>query len=421
MTATSRFNAYQALLLYSISPQKATLFLVFSRPAHENFHDFFICFLVILHKEKIGYILLISVRYNVFNKEKEGYAMNDQTKKVCSSALLLCLAFVLLGVLFRTVALLSFYIPTLGHFETGFFSGTFLPLLFILAFVVFACFGFAFRETLSGRLCKNTLPSLFASAIAAIVSAAWTVFFFIDFLSKEELSPLLTVLSLLLCILGVLTVAFFIFSALGSENHTASVLTGIGAAFFCIAQAFYAYFDSSLTLNSPIKLFEIVTFLVLILFFLGECRYRFGMIRDSLFFPVCMMAAVLSAASSFPHLIYTAAEGMPLLTGTMHDFLMLGFFLFTLTRLISPLTASIATAAASGTDNTFSAFDATAETLAPAEPAQETFDFGDTAEKEGAPQEEAYSEDTESEWPIEEQIEQATLDFDLPQKKEDTP
>ena len=62
--ATSRFNAYQALLLYSILGQKASLFSYFLMIFQENFAHLKKIFLDILHKQRKRYILFICVRYN---------------------------------------------------------------------------------------------------------------------------------------------------------------------------------------------------------------------------------------------------------------------------------------------------------------------------------------------------------------------
>lgn len=260
--------------------------------------------------------------------------MNTKAKKVFLTAFAVALLFSVLTAGARTYALLFHYTPSLGHFTEGLFADVFLPLIYILAAVAFLLFGALFRESLTGRAYKTTLPTLFAAGFAAIATAVWLISFASDFFTVPH-APVQTVCGILLLLFGAATVLYLFLNALPHPPYVPTLLAGIGTILFCLVFAFYAYFDTALTLNSPIKIFDQITFLVLVLFFLAEGRFRQGAMHEAVFLPVCMMAVTLCASASLSGLIYTAVESRPLVVLVMHDFLLFGFFLYTLARLLS--------------------------------------------------------------------------------------
>ena len=260
--------------------------------------------------------------------------MNFKAKKVFFTAFVATLLFVILTTGARTYALLSHYAPSLGHFDGGFFADVFLPLIYIAAAVAFLLFGALFRESLTGRAYKTTLPTLFAAGFAAIATVVWLVSFAGEFFSEPHV-PVQTVCGILLLCFGAVSAVYLVLNALPHPPHGATLLTGLGAALFCLAFAFYAYFDTAFTLNSPIKIFDQITFVVLVLFFLAEGRFRQGTMHEALFLPVCMCAVTLCGSAAVSGLIYNAVEQRPLVGIVMHDFLLFGLFLYTLTRLLS--------------------------------------------------------------------------------------
>lgn len=260
--------------------------------------------------------------------------MSTASKKVCFLALSLTAIFLLLCTGFYTYELLSSYLPSIGQFEKDVFSDVFLPLLYMLALVAFAVFGFLFRTSLSGRTYKSTLSGLFASGFAALATALW-LFTFLAGLTKSMPNGILALLSILLILFGAMTVAYLVLCATPNPSHTLTVLLGMAAAVFMLIFAFYAYFDTAFALNSPIKLLDLLSALSLTLFFLLETRFRFGAVCEAIFYPVGMAAILLCASNAISALLYNAIEGRPLVVHTMHDFLFLGFALYALTRLLS--------------------------------------------------------------------------------------
>lgn len=300
--------------------------------------------------------------------------MNTATKKIYSLALILTGIFTLLCTGCYIFALLCEYSALSGQFDVGAFSDIFLPLLYVLAFVVFLVFGIFFRDLLSARKAKTTLPLLFASGFAALSVVVWLFTFVFDFF-RQTFSSIATVFGILLIVFGILAVCYFIFSAIPSCGQKQAILFGMGTSAFALVYAFFAYFDTAFALNSPIKLLDQVTVLVLLFFFLAEIRFRFGAISEAVFIPVCMTATVFAASGGIGALVYNVVTGQPLIVNTMHDFLLFGMAIYTAARLISFLMPAIGV-----TDElppVVPAFETEGESTEKTEasPAQETFDF----------------------------------------------
>lgn len=313
--------------------------------------------------------------------------MNTSSKKVYLLSLILVGAFIPLCTGFYTYALLTDYSALLGHFGQSAFTDIFLPLLYMLAIIAFAVFGVLFRTSLTGREYRASLPSVFAAGFAVLTTLIWLVSF-VPALKNNMGSPLSTVFGILMIVSALFTIAYLILSILPFAVHTGTMLCGTVATLFPLSYAFYAYFDASFALNSPIKIFDQVTMIALLFFMLTEMRLRFCAVSEAVFLPVCMAATLLSGANSIGGLIYMAVEGHPLYASIMHDFLLFGLFLYALTRLISYLLPSIIAKTASTTDaadvHTFEP-EAPIHTAQAETPyAQESFDFdaSDAAEAE---------------------------------------
>lgn len=315
--------------------------------------------------------------------------MNASNKKAYLITILLTAVFTLLTTGFYTYALLYDYSARLGHFGTGVFSSVFLPLLYMLATVVFFVFGFLFRSSLAEYKIHVTLPSMFASGFAALTTAAFLGSFAVTFFEGKH-APLSTVFGLLVLVLGALTAVYFVLSALPAAPASRVSLFGILAVLFCLAYVFYVYFDPSLALNSPIKILDQITFILLMLFFLAEGRMRFGAIRAGTYLPVAMTAALFTGAGSLGGLVYAAVIDRPLYDSMMHDFFLFGAFLYVLARLISlplsPVAAERPVEAVESATSFESDVSASFESTTP-DYAQEEFDFNrpDGKEEETSP------------------------------------
>ena len=261
--------------------------------------------------------------------------MNLSTKKVyfLSTAIALVLAAMLS--VFRSLLLLDGYSPELGHFEEGFAADLFLPLTFVLAIVISIGFGILFRSSLTNRALKPSLPTVFASGLTALALAVWLVTLLWNVVNGKAPVGSQKVITVLITVFAVLAALYFISTAINGVQKSITVLLCCATSVFCVLYPLFAYFDQAFTLNSPIKIFDQITFLLLAIFFLVENRFRFGKISDAVFLPVGMIAVVFTAANAVPGLIYAAKAGEALVVNVMHDFLSFAFCLYVIARMLS--------------------------------------------------------------------------------------
>ncbi len=311
--------------------------------------------------------------------------MKDTVKKTYLTVLLAALALAFAGTVTRTVLLLTAYDASLGHFEDTVLSSVLFPLIPIIAAVFYFAFGILMRTELDGKILESSLLTVFSAAFAAVAGAVWIITHISLVFSAEGISLAFGIL-MLICAVGL--IFYFVLTALGTKNESLQVLTCLCAVLFCVFYILFAYFDTAFVLNSPIKVFDQVVLLCLILFFLAECRFSFGAISYAAYLPVTLLAATVTMINAFPALIYAVAEGEPLLGDVMHDFLILAFFLYATARLITALGRKTAEEEPSAyADELAQKSDAVTDIdthIALADPDQEAFDFNENEEDEDA-------------------------------------
>ena len=347
--------------------------------------------------------------------------MNHSTKKVYFLSVGLGLLLAVVASVFRSILLLNGYTPSLGHFTEGVAADLFLPLLFVLAIVVAIGFGIFFRSSLTNRTLKQTLPTVFASGLSALAMLVWIVVLLVDVIGKGLPVGTARILLILMTLFALIGICHFVYSAISGNGERNRVLLCAALAVFCAFYMLYAYFDTAFTLNSPIKLFDQITFFLLALFFLAECRFHVNKISDATFLPIGMICMVFTAADAVPGLIYAAAEGEALVGNVMHDFLALAFFLYIVARMLSfPLSASEQgkqdAFAAELSDVSDAPYEIDNDThITEGDPRQETFHFDEEEEAtEANADEEAKDTHAEDETAAEEETAtnaQTTLEF----------
>ena len=260
--------------------------------------------------------------------------MKETVKKPYFILLITALALSLAAAALRTALTLNAFDTALGHFKASAVTDIFLPLLFIFSAILYAIFSLIIREELSEKKPDVSLPTVFASAFAAICAAVWMGAQFFEVIRAEGLALPFGIL-LLLCAIGL--VLYFITAVPSNGASALRVVACICAVLFCVFYLLYSYFDTSFTLNSPVKIFDQLSFISLVLFFLAECRFLFGKIRFTLYAPVALITATLSLSNALPSLVYRIAEGSSLIGTDAHAFLMLAFFLYVAARLASAI------------------------------------------------------------------------------------
>ena len=328
--------------------------------------------------------------------------MNHSTKRVYFLSVLIGLALSVLTSVFRSLILLNGYEPNLGHYVSSLSADLFLPLLFLLSVVIAVGFGIFFRSLLSNRQLNQTLPGIFASGLTALASLVWIIVLLADKARDGLPGGSARILFILMALFAFLSVGCFIYTALGGNDARIRLFSGAAVSVLCAFYMLYAYFDETFALNSPIKIFDQITFFFVAIFFLAECRFCIGKISDALFLPIGMICMVFTSANAVPGLIYAATTNEALVGNIMHDFLSLAFFLYVTARMLSfPLSVS-----EQGRQDVFAAemavignepYEVDNDThISEEDPRQETFHF-DEEDREDSDSGEATAEDDELE------------------------
>ena len=261
--------------------------------------------------------------------------MKASLKKPYALVLLATLLLSVTATVLRTVLLFTSFDGALGYFKEGALADLLFPLLFVIAAILYAAFGFLARTELDKSERKNTIPVTFASAFAAITVAVWFFTHLSLAFSAESAAERIFCILMLLFSIGL--ALHFVLSALDTGSPTLRVLAGVCAILFCVFYILYAYFNSALVLNSPIKIFDQLTVMVFALFFIVECRFSFGTAHNAVYLPVAMLATTFAAANSVPALLYALKEGKALTGNVMHDFMTFALCLYAATRLLAAL------------------------------------------------------------------------------------
>lgn len=241
----------------------------------------------------------------------------------------------LVGVILRTVLLFTSYDDSLGHFAEGALADLLFPLLFVIAAILYAAFGFLARTEFDRTFHENSVAVTFASAFAAITTVVWFISAIPLVFSAQGAIACIFGILMLLSALGL--AAHFFFTALGTGSYTLRVASAASSILFCVFYVLHAYFDTSYVLNSPIKIFDQITILCFALFFIVECRFLFGTSHNAVYLPLAMLAATLAASDSIPALLYAVKSGAPLAGGVMRDFLVFALLLYACARLLAVL------------------------------------------------------------------------------------
>ena len=244
----------------------------------------------------------------------------------------------LLTVVLRAVALLTVY-----NAENGFYDAATLPIVTAVALAVLtlalAVFSYESRVHLSFGRDYRDLPTLFSGIFLAIMLLFFGGTLLAGALDRPLSILIPAVLASVAAIGGALLFAVRAFD--GAAEGAAKAMLSLPAAALGVLFPLYLSTETSLTLNAPVKLLGIVTWVTVAFFFLGEARIALGRAKWAVHSFFTVITAVFTATLSIPNLIYHAVSGAPLLGNTAHDFAALGVCLYALARLISTVTYAL--------------------------------------------------------------------------------
>jgi hypothetical protein len=138
---------------------------------------------------------------------------------------------------------------------------------------------------------------------------------------------------ILTVVLGLGTAVYFILNLLLEKHRTAARANlALLPIFFAAAYAGSLYFDTALPLNAPNKLCDQMAYLFIAAFFLYEARIPLGRAKWRGYIAFGFTAALISAYSSIPTIIYYIAEENMVSDSVYESILTLALFIYVLVR-----------------------------------------------------------------------------------------
>ncbi len=266
--------------------------------------------------------------------------MNSKKKNI-NLYLLISAAVILISVTLRSAALFADFVPTSGYFDK---KGLITSAGIITAIGAILLFTYAFTSSKSECLIASfSTPETYIPTGAVCTAISFFVIYgiikikniglpFSQLFSINDLGRSVFVISVLLAIGSLI---YFILTALLTERNSQTRATfGLFNVLFLALYASYLYFDTSLSMNAPNKIVDQMAFLFAALFFLYEVRISLGREVWNFYISFGFIAALLTAYSSIPSIIYYFTTGTTVSNNIYENIITLTLFIFILSRLI---------------------------------------------------------------------------------------
>jgi len=228
-------------------------------------------------------------------------------------------------VILRTVACLN-YLDEFGYFISP-------TLITVSNAIAAAAIIFFLTYIWAARRDMALIPSFDSPASYVPCALVGVALVFLSFSlivrSASYTSRLSRLLVLILGFLALLSVGYFLVSALSVKRRSLKRSKyGLVTLIFLCGYIAFIYFDTSLPLNAPVKIVDIMAYLFAALFFLYEIRLSLGREKWRHYISYGFMASLLCAYSSIPSLIVYFARGQVISTSGYESILTFTLFIF---------------------------------------------------------------------------------------------
>lgn len=224
------------------------------------------------------------------------------------------LTLILLGTIalaLRTVACFADWNSVTGHFDSNVIISV-ANVSLIAAMLLFATYPLLADKD-NRKIASSGTPHSYIPSGMLAIALLFASFERLSARAMPEMADnaVLRALALIIFILGILSAVFFFLSVLIEKNEDLiKAIFGMALVVFCAVSAAYLYFDKSLLpTNSPVKIVDMMAYLFAAMFFLFETRIALGRAIWRAYVPFGLWAAILTAYSSVPTLIYYAVSG----------------------------------------------------------------------------------------------------------------
>lgn len=248
--------------------------------------------------------------------------IKDKNKK----AALIIGAAVLLFTIVRIVLVYFHVDPELHFYTTGSVSIFDYAVVLIIAALYISAFFFYRRKgdeknysAVTHSFVQGTQTLVFSAAIAGCILAVSAVLQIWSMITAggEQFAALYTrerILDILILITAALSsVYFFSTAARDSDIGTSEikysqryVIISMMPIIWSFLNTFNMFFDMSRSVNSPVRIYELMCFLALSLYFVSETRMIIGRRSIAKYFTFAYIAMLLAALSAIPNLILSS-------------------------------------------------------------------------------------------------------------------
>ena len=264
----------------------------------------------------------------------------------------------LAAIALRTVALFIHFAPTDAFYDAIYYNNTLL--VDISYYIIFASVIFFISYIFTAKRGVKLIPSFTSAATyvptgvlgVGLLFMAIHLFKTASAISSYKITSIyepqeyptkllvfVCVASAIFAILGI--VHIFLTALVESHSSTKRAAFGLCTVLFLSIYTIYLYFSSEmppittvLPINAPNKIADQMAYLTAALFFLYEIRLSIGREKWRQYVAIGFIAAMVTAYSSIPALIYYIAEGKIISNSIFETALTFTLFLFIISRLL---------------------------------------------------------------------------------------
>ncbi len=239
-------------------------------------------------------------------------------------------------VLLRVVSTLFFFDTDIGYYQ----SGKVFPILSyitpIAATVAALVLCLIPKLGLTAPSAHNPVYTRICAIVPALGFAAFSVIYILSLIEYRELQSDIPFSFILCALTSLIACVFFVLKALGKRNEVLTAVCGMLTVIWLVLALAQSYFDTFMTMNSPIKTVFEFACLAAMLFVLCEARMGIDKRRTQLHLFASAAAVIFPTLSAIPSLFGFALDLMPQSYNLIYyDAVLLSVSVFASARLVN--------------------------------------------------------------------------------------
>lgn len=261
------------------------------------------------------------------------------------------LAFI--AVLLHSVVLFRDFDAESGYYAAASPLPQALSIYLAVCGLILLVYTLAMRKKFPEPTYENTPSALFATAYLAVTMAVTTVccLFALPTFAESDAAaaaatgvapfPFNSIFAVLAAISAFVSLFYAALMLWKDAPLRLRAGTSVGPVFYALSATLYLYFDRTVQMNHPQKVFQLFTLLLICCYALSECRHRIGRAKPAFAFFIGSCTLIVSATYAIPNLVYTLLHHETLVLSTVGDFVIFAFFLYILARHLQLLPSSL--------------------------------------------------------------------------------